>query len=116
VIKIQPGTFRTRVVDGIFSSYEKTLSTTAYYQEVLKRMKPLMVNELKHGKDPRILADTLIKAVESPKPKLKYRIGTGKLLCLMNILPDPCLDGLYRWIFRSRNWMVSRVLRLLARS
>lgn len=96
VIKLQPGSFKTRLLDNINSQFEKTLSETKYYKNVLTRMKPLMTQELSGGSDPRKLAAVLVKAVKSEHPRLKYRVGTGKLLALLEILPDRWLDAMYK--------------------
>lgn len=96
VIKLQPGSFKTRLLDNINDQFEKTLSETQYYKKVLTRMKPLMTQELQSGSDPRKLAAVLVKAVKSGHPKLNYRVGTGKLLALLEILPDRWLDAIYK--------------------
>jgi len=96
VIKLQPGSFKTRLLDNINDQFEKTLSETQYYKKVLTRMKPLMTQELQSGSDPRKLAAVLVKAVRSGHPRLTYRVGTGKLLALLEILPDRWLDAIYK--------------------
>jgi len=96
VIKLQPGSFKTRLLDNINDQFEKTLSETQYYKNVLTRMKPLMTQELAGGSDPRKLAAVLVKAVKSGHPRLAYRVGTGKLLALLEILPDRWLDAMYK--------------------
>lgn len=100
VVKIQPGSFKTGITDNILEQYEKTLRDTAYYKKVLTGMKPMMMSELKHSGDPKKLAKTLLKAVDAKHPKMKYRVGTGKLLSLMEILPEKCVDALYRLMFK----------------
>lgn len=99
VIKIQPGAFKTAILDSASESFEKMLSETTYHKKVLVRMKPMMVQELNKGGNPLRVADTLIKAVEAKHPKLRYRIGTGKLLASMEILPDLWLDRIYSLYF-----------------
>ena len=96
VIKLQPGSFKTRLLDNINDQFGKTLSGTQYYKNVLTRMKPLMTQELQGGSDPRKLAAVLVKAVKSGHPRLNYRVGTGKLLALLEILPDRWLDAMYK--------------------
>jgi hypothetical protein len=65
-------------------------------------MKPLMIQELKNRNDPSDLARLLLKALESKHPKNQYRIGTGKLLLLLEILPERWVDASYRLFFRLR--------------
>jgi short-subunit dehydrogenase len=99
VVVIQPGSFKTGVQDVVEGRFKKTLAETAYYRKVLTRMKPLMTHELDNGNDPQKLAGTVIRAVEAKHPKLRYRIGTGKLLAMMEILPDKWLDDIYQLLF-----------------
>ena len=96
VIKLQPGSFKTWLLDNINEQFEKTLSETQYYKKVLSRMKPLMTQELQGGSDPGKLASVLVKAVKAPHPRLAYRVGTGKLLAILEILPDRWLDAMYK--------------------
>ena len=99
VIKIQPGAFKTGILDTASESFEKMLSETTYHKEVLARMKPMTTQELNKGGNPLRVAETLVKAVEAKHPKLKYRIETGKLLASMEILPDLWLDRIYGLMF-----------------
>lgn len=96
VIKIQPGSFKTRLLVNINEQFEKTLSETQYYKKVLTRMKPLMTQEIQGGSDPGKLAAVLVKAVKARRPRLAYRVGTGKLLAILEILPDRWLDAMYK--------------------
>lgn len=96
VIKLQPGPFKTSLMGDILSGFEKTKAGTQYYSEILVSMKPLMETEVSHGSDPSRLADVVIKALEAKRPRLKYRVGTGKLTAILWLLPDRAVDGLYR--------------------
>ena len=96
VIKLQPGSFKTRLLGNINEQFEKTLSDTSHYKNVLTRMKPLMTQELNGGSDPAKLAAVLVKAVKAGHPRLKYRVGTGKLLLMLEILPDRWVDAIYK--------------------
>jgi len=100
VIKIQPGSFETGMTQGIRDRYECVLRDTKYYRAVLQRMKPLMDSELNRKNDPAQLIKALRHALESNHPRLQYRVGTGKLLALMELLPDRVLDGIYRFFFK----------------
>ena len=59
--------------------------------------------ELNHKNDPRHLVKTVIKAMESKHPKLQYRVGTGKRLLMLELLPEKWIDKVYRLILKSRN-------------
>jgi len=82
VIKIQPGSYETQLTKQVSNYFDKTINETKYYKEILTKMKPLMTIELNRKNDPRHLVKTVIKAMESKRPKLQYRVDTGKLLVL----------------------------------
>jgi NAD(P)-dependent dehydrogenase (short-subunit alcohol dehydrogenase family) len=102
VIKIQPGSYDTRLTKQLNDQFDKAVGSTKYYKEVLTKMKPMMTMELKHKNDPRRLAATVIKAMEAKRPKLQYRVGTGKLLALLELLPARGVDKLYQRMLKKR--------------
>lgn len=103
VIKIQPGSYETQLTQQVSTYFDKTVNETKYYKEILTKMKPLMTMELNHKNDPRHLVKTVIKAMESKHPKLQYRVGTGKRLLMLELLPEKWIDKVYRLILKSRN-------------
>lgn len=102
VIKIQPGSYETQLTKQVNRYFDKTVRETKYYKEILTKMKPLMTMELNQNNDPRHLVKTVIKALEAKHPKLRYRVGTGKLLCMLEMLPEKCVDKTYQLILQSR--------------
>jgi NAD(P)-dependent dehydrogenase (short-subunit alcohol dehydrogenase family) len=95
VIKIQPGSFETPVRQKVNDLFQKSLAETQYYRKLLLRLKPLMVMELGQRNDVRRLADALLKALESSRPRLQYRVGTGRLLALLELFPERWVDKIY---------------------
>lgn len=100
VVVLRPGSFQTPLLGDITDQYERTLAQTTHYQTVLTRMKPLLTQELAHARPPEALERTLLRAVESKRPRLRYRVGTGKLLLLLEFLPDALVDRIYRLMLR----------------
>lgn len=98
VIKIQPGSFQTNMTQNTLAGFHQTLSETKYYQNVLSRLKPLMMQELKHNNDASKLAKVVLRALNAKHPKIKYRIGTGKMLAMLELLPEKGVDLLYKWL------------------
>lgn len=96
VIKLQPGAYRTPLLSGINFSYQRALDATTRYTKVLKALKLVMDAVLRDAGDPQELVDTLIKALEDKKPRIKYRKGAGFLMHLMSVLPAPMVDWGYR--------------------
>jgi NAD(P)-dependent dehydrogenase (short-subunit alcohol dehydrogenase family) len=100
VIKIQPGSFQTGLTDRIYQGFDQALQDTRHYHDLLTRMKPLMLQELAHNPDLDRLAMTVMRALEAKRPRLHYRIGTGKLLALLEILPERSVDRVYKLFFK----------------
>jgi NAD(P)-dependent dehydrogenase (short-subunit alcohol dehydrogenase family) len=100
VVKIQPGSYKTQMTRQVYEGFDKAEACTKYYGKVLSRMKPLMVMELGHDSDPRLLVRVVLKALSARRPRIRYRAGTGKLLSLLEILPDSMLDKVYKWIMK----------------
>ncbi len=100
VVKIQPGSFQTKITQDICRDYDEALARTACYKDLLTGMKPLMDQELSQKNDPARLARKVLKALEVRRPRLRYRIGTGKLLALLEILPERGVDVAYRLFLR----------------
>ncbi len=100
VIKIQPGSFQTNMTQNTIAGFAQTLAETKYYKNVLSRLKPLMMQELKHDNDANKLAKVVLHALEAKHPRIKYRIGTGKMLAMLELLPEKGVDLLYQWLLK----------------
>jgi len=96
VIKIQPGSYKTNLTQDIYDGFDRVIAETNYYKKQLTRMKPMMMNELKHNNDPRKLVKTLMHAANARHPKIRYRVGTGKLLYMLEFLPGSWVDWIYK--------------------
>lgn len=99
VVKIQPGSYKTQITERICEDFDRTAAESGYYKDLLRNMKPLMVMELAHGEDLRPLVRTVLRAVEARRPRRRYRVGTGKLLRLMEFIPDGILDAVYMYFY-----------------
>ena len=108
VVKLQPGAFRTGMLDAVSDGFARVQAETRLYGDVLARMKPLMSHELQRCSDPQKLARVLVRAVEARRPKLAYRVGTGKMLAMLSLLPASWVDGIYRLMFRLQGWKPKR--------
>ena len=100
VIKIQPGAYQTKLLSGINDEYLKILKSTTRYQTVLRRLKFMMDRVLDTAGDPQELVDTVTRALEDKRPRLKYRKGAGFLMYLMSALPGGLVDWGYRTVLK----------------
>jgi hypothetical protein len=80
--------------------YLRTLKNTTRYEKVLTRLKFMMDKVLGGAGDPQELVDTVIRALEDKRPRIKYRKGTGFLMYLMSILPSALVDWGYRTVLK----------------
>ncbi len=100
VIKIQPGSFQTNMTQSTLAGFTQTLHETKLFHDVLRKLNPLMTRELAHGNDPKKLAHIVLRALEARHPRLRYRVGTGKQLLMLELLPEKWVDLLYKTLVR----------------
>lgn len=101
VVKLQPGSYATHMTDTVTAGFDKTLAQTRRYRDVLTKMRPMMDMELKQNNDPARVALALVQALEAKKPRLQYRVGTGRALLLLELLPERWMDGLYKLMLKT---------------
>lgn len=100
VIKLQFGAYNTDMVGQLEAQFDQTLRQTTRYQAMLQRLWPLMLAVLHSSRDPREVVPVVVKALESPRPRRQYRLGTGWALSLLELLPEGGVDRLYRLLGR----------------
>ena len=96
VIKIQPGSYETKLTGQVSAGFDRTLASTRYFHDVLTKMKPMMAMELNQKNDPARLTRKVLRALEAKRPRIRYRVGTGKMLALLEFLPQKAIDRLYK--------------------
>ncbi|MDZ4262796.1 MAG: SDR family oxidoreductase [Pseudomonadota bacterium] len=100
---IEPGPIKTKFRANSMTMFQKNIDPKnsahrAYYEGVDKRLsKPGNVSS--HTLPPEAVLEQLIHALESPKPKLRYRVTTPTQIAAVakRLLPDRWLD----WLLRS---------------
>jgi NAD(P)-dependent dehydrogenase (short-subunit alcohol dehydrogenase family) len=102
VIKLQPGNYKTQLTQRILDGFNRTQAESRYYGPLLENMRPLMLNELTRDNDPRRLVKIFLKALNSRHPKIRYSVGTGKQLLLLELIPDKLLDRIYLLFYRRK--------------
>ena len=100
VVKLQPGSFKTQLTEKIYRDFDRAIETTNYFRKILTTMKPMMTMELELDHDPKKLARKLISALTAKHPRTKYKVCTGKLLMMLELLPDKAVDLAYKAIVR----------------
>lgn len=102
VIKLQPGAYHTGLMDDVGHDMAGLAADSRYFRQVFACIKPILDSQISNFGDPDDLVAALLRAVTDHKPRLRYRVGTGKLLALAELLPDSWLDALYRVYVRRR--------------
>ncbi len=101
VIKIQPGSFKTAMHGKTLDSFDKLINSTKMYREVLEKMKGMMLIELKMANEPDALIEAVMKAVNDPHPRQKYRVKNSPLLEVIEVMHPMTVDRLYKKFLES---------------
>lgn len=102
VIKIQPGSFKTAMHNSTAKSFERLSSSTTMYDDVLDKMRVMMDIELKMANDPKYLVTAVMQALESEKPKQKYRVKNSPILGFVEIWHPEIVDTTYKKVLSSK--------------
>lgn len=93
---VEPGFFHT----DIANARKEAAKRIAEYEPVRQKVVSRHLMDLQQGGDPKVVAETVVKIVESPSPGLRYPIGREKRnLLYKRILPSSLLEGAVR-----RHW------------
>lgn len=101
VIKIQPGSFKTAMHGKTLESFDKLINSTKLYRDVLERMKGMMIIELKMANEPDALIKAVMKAVNDPNPRQKYRVKNSPILGAIEVMLPTTVDRLYKKFLKS---------------
>lgn len=98
VVIIQPGIIRTGFEDNTANELREISGGTAYGElaEAMARRAEAQLGDSSQGSDPRVVAATILEAVEAEKPETRYAVGwmADKLLELNRTLSDRDFDKL----------------------
>lgn len=100
VVKLQPGPFRTGMMEDIHRGFEQTLADSPLYGHRLRRLRGILLAALGRPRDPQELVGKLLRALEDARPRRQYRAGSPRLLLALEVLPEGMIDALFRWAAR----------------
>jgi NAD(P)-dependent dehydrogenase (short-subunit alcohol dehydrogenase family) len=93
---VEPGFFRTNLQNARMRTAKSIEDYGAMETRVLSRLK----ESLEAGGDPRTVAETIERIVETPSPGFRYAVGKEKqYLTAKRILPDSIIES-----FSRRHW------------
>lgn len=96
VVKIQPGPFKTEMVSGIETAFERAAANSTRFGEMLRGVKDLAVGEQKKAHDPDIIAEVVLEALTAAKPKIAYSVKPDTARAFLSYLPDSWVDGILK--------------------
>ena len=96
VIKIQPGPFKTDMVNSIKASFERASDNSREFKATIDKLKPLAVQEGDKGLDPSYLASIIHRALTVTKPKAAYSVKADPGRSLLEYLPVRWADALLK--------------------
>jgi NAD(P)-dependent dehydrogenase (short-subunit alcohol dehydrogenase family) len=100
VITIQPGPFRTSMAEGIEAAFTQAESETARFAPIINRLKGLAAKQIHSANDPDILAQTVLAALTTKRPKPVYSVKPDRLRSSLERLPLRTVDQVYLAVMR----------------
>lgn len=102
VVVIQPGAIKTEWNKIARENLLKVSGGTAYQELAKKHARFLEKGDGRMGSEPLVIAETILKAIASRKPRTRYAVGAGAkpMLFLKNILSDRMFDKLLLGLMR----------------
>lgn len=89
---IQPGPFRTAMVDAIESTFARAESASQYFPNLTRRIGELAAKEQGRAHPPELLAEVVWKAATAAHPKPRYSVRPDLRRTIMHRLPDRLTD------------------------
>jgi NAD(P)-dependent dehydrogenase (short-subunit alcohol dehydrogenase family) len=103
VVKIQPGAFKTGMVESITSRFDALADRSQHYGKVLRLAQKRIPQEERRAGNPDDLAALIDKVLTVRRPKPAYRIHTNPQAAALNALPTRVIDRLLLTAFRRAN-------------
>ena len=94
VVKVQPGAFRTGMVESLMARFESLADASQHYERVLRAARKRIPQEERRAGDPADLAALVERVLTTPHPKPAYRINTNPQSAALSALPTRVLDRL----------------------
>lgn len=94
VTKVQPGPFRTDMVDGIRAAFASAAAASPHFGPVLERLGPRAAHEARDASDPAVLAEAVHRALTTPRPRAAWSVRPDRTRSLLERLPTAVQDRL----------------------
>jgi len=96
VIKIQPGPFRTAMVESVLGRFQSAERGSTRFGSLLRRTGELAAAEQDRAHDPRLLARIVERALTSARPRAAYSVRPAPSRVALEWLPTRLADRAIR--------------------
>jgi NAD(P)-dependent dehydrogenase (short-subunit alcohol dehydrogenase family) len=100
VVTVQPGAFRTSMVEGIERAFTQAEDETPKFATVLRKLKGLAGKQINSAHDPDLLAQVIETALTAKRPKLVYSVKPDWARSSLEKLPLRAVDQVYLAVLR----------------
>ena len=100
VVTVQPGPFRTSMVEGIERAFTQAEDETPKFAAVLRKLKGLAGKQIRSAHDPDLLAQVIETALTAKRPKLVYSVKPDWARSSLEKLPLRAVDQVYLAVLR----------------
>jgi NAD(P)-dependent dehydrogenase (short-subunit alcohol dehydrogenase family) len=100
VVKIQPGAFKTGMVESIMGRFDALADRSQHYAKVLRLAQKRIPQEERRAGNPEDLATLIERVLDARRPRPAYRIHTNPQAAALNALPARVVDRLLLTAFR----------------
>jgi NAD(P)-dependent dehydrogenase (short-subunit alcohol dehydrogenase family) len=100
VVKIQPGAFRTGMVESLMGRFEALADASEHYPTVLRAARKRIPQEERRAGDPADLAALVARVLTTDRVRPAYRIHTNRQSALLDRLPARVVDRILLAAFR----------------
>jgi len=97
VIKIQPGPFRTAMVESILERFQEAERESTRFKDVLRRTGELAAGEQGRAHDPVLLARVVERALTATRPRAAYSVRPAPSRVALEWLPTRLADRAIRY-------------------
>ena len=96
VVTVQPGPFRTDMVGGISSAFERAAAASTSFERLIRKVGAMAAGEERRAHDPRELAEVVWEAATAARPRTHYSVRPDRRRALMDRLPPRTVDALLK--------------------
>ena len=90
---VEPGFFRT----NLWYVMRDAKNPIEDYDRMRKLARSALDDDFEHGRDPKIVAETILRIIESKTPRLEYVVGREKrYLTIRSLVPRSTFEGVAR--------------------